>query len=181
MKNFTDDEMGQLLPTAKSYSIAILKRGPKYGDDASAAIIWEHGRRNFGLRDDGVLAVVLPVTDGSEVCGVGVFAATVQDTIALMNEDPGVSAGRVHFRGAPLPGVPGGCAALSAAPLVASVKLVARSLSRRDPQTSSGTRRWARASSNSPTSSWSMPRSRNIAVRNERADSEQRSIASRLS
>jgi hypothetical protein len=107
MKTFTDDEMGQLLPTAKSYSIAILKQGPKYGDDAAAAIIWEHGRRNFGLRDDGVLAVVLPVTDGSEVCGVGVFAATVQETIAIMNEDPGVAAGVFTYEAHPCLGFPG--------------------------------------------------------------------------
>jgi hypothetical protein len=107
MKTFTDDEMRQLLPTAKSYSIAILKQGPKYGDDPAAAIIWEHGRRNFGLRDDGVLALVLPVTDGSEVCGVGVFAATVQETIAIMNEDPGVAAGVFICEAHPCLGFPG--------------------------------------------------------------------------
>ena len=74
MKTFTDEEMGQLLPAAKSYSVVILKQGPNFGDDTAPGIIWEHGRRNFGLRDDGVMAVVLPVTDGSEVCGVCVFA-----------------------------------------------------------------------------------------------------------
>ena len=51
----------------------ILKQGPNFTDDTAPAVIWEHGRRNFGLRHDGVLAVVLPVTDGSDVCGVGVF------------------------------------------------------------------------------------------------------------
>ncbi len=112
MRTFTDEEMGQLLPDAKSYSVVILKRGSKYEDDAAPAIIWEHGRRNFGLRDDGVLAVVLPVTDGSEVCGIGVFDATVEATIAIMNDDPGVAAGvftyEVHpcrgFLGDSLPG-----------------------------------------------------------------------------
>ncbi|OOK65008.1 hypothetical protein BZL30_8842 [Mycobacterium kansasii] len=39
-----------------------------------------------------MLAVVLPVTDGSDVCGIGVFAATVDDTAAIMNDDPGVAA-----------------------------------------------------------------------------------------
>ncbi|WP_297595092.1 hypothetical protein [Mycobacterium sp.] len=93
MKTFTDEEMGQLLPTAKPYSVVILKRGPRFGDESSPAIIWEHGRRNFGLRDDGVLAVVLPVTDESDVCGVGVFAATADETAAIMADDPGVAAG----------------------------------------------------------------------------------------
>lgn len=62
MKHFTDQEMGELLPSAREYSVVILKRGPRFGDESSPAIIWEHGRRNFGLRDDGVLAVVLPVS-----------------------------------------------------------------------------------------------------------------------
>ncbi len=71
MKTFTDDEMNALLPATKEYNVVIIKRGPSFTDDAAPAVIWEHGRRNFGLRDDGVLAVVLPVTDGSDVCGVG--------------------------------------------------------------------------------------------------------------
>jgi hypothetical protein len=93
MRTFTDEEMGQLLPTAKEYSVAILRKGPKFDDETTPGIVWEHGRRNFGLRDDGVLAVVLPVTDGSDVCGIGVFAATVEDTKAIMDGDPGVAAG----------------------------------------------------------------------------------------
>jgi hypothetical protein len=70
----------------------ILKKGPKFGDDSAPRLVWEHGRRNFGLRDDGVLAVVLPVTDGSEVCGIAVFAADVHDATTLMADDPGVAA-----------------------------------------------------------------------------------------
>ncbi|MGH9207294.1 MAG: hypothetical protein ACRD1G_12145, partial [Acidimicrobiales bacterium] len=62
MKTFTDDEMNQRLSAAKQYSVVILKQGPNFADDTAPAIIWEHGRRNFGLRHEGVLAVVLPVT-----------------------------------------------------------------------------------------------------------------------
>jgi len=97
MKVFTDDEMNALLPNLRPYSVAILKAGPQFGKDGSQAIIWEHGRRNFGLRDDGVLAIVLPVADGSEVCGIGVFAATVEETAAIMNDDPGVRAAVFTF------------------------------------------------------------------------------------
>jgi hypothetical protein len=107
MKTFTDEEMGQLLPTTKSYSVAILTRGPKFGDQTAPAVIWEHGRRNFGLRDDGVLPVVLPVTDGSDVCGIGVFAATVEETTAIMNHDPGVLAGVFTYEVHPCRGFPG--------------------------------------------------------------------------
>ena len=107
MKTFTDDEMGRLLPTAKTYSVVILKAGPKFADAGAPAIVWEHGRRNFGLRDDGVLAVVLPVTDGSDVCGIGVFAATVEDTTAIMDDDPGVAAGIFTYEVHPCRGFPG--------------------------------------------------------------------------
>ena len=97
MKTFTDDEMKALLPTAKTYTVMILKQGPNFTDDTAPAVIWEHGRRNFGLRHDGVLAVVLPVPDGSDVCGVGVFTGTVAETVAVMNDDPGVQAGVFTF------------------------------------------------------------------------------------
>ncbi len=81
------------MPSAKTYSVVILKQGPEVRRRYDTGIVWEHGRRNFGLRDDGVLAVVLPVTDGSEVCGIAVFAATVDETTAIMGDDPGVAAG----------------------------------------------------------------------------------------
>lgn len=107
MKVFTDEEMGQLLATSKPYSIVILKTGPNYLSDAAPALIWEHGRRNFGLRDDGRLAVVLPVVDDSELCGIAVCPGTVGDTIAVMNDDPGVAAGVFTFEVHPCRGLPG--------------------------------------------------------------------------
>jgi hypothetical protein len=107
MKTFTDAEMNELLPAAKSYSVVLLKEGPNFIGETSPAIIWEHGRRNFALRHDGVLAVVLPVTDGSQLCGIGVFAAGVDDTVAIMNDDPGVRAGVFTFEVHPCRGFPG--------------------------------------------------------------------------
>ena len=107
MKIFTDEEMGRLLATTKPYSVVILRHGPRFGGETASGTVWEHGRRNFGLRDDGVLAVVLPVTDGSDVCGIAVFAATVDDTAAIMAEDPGVVSGVFSFEVHPSRGFPG--------------------------------------------------------------------------
>jgi hypothetical protein len=84
MKVFTDDEMNALLPRVQPYSVAILKKGPHFADDGSHQAIWEHTRRNFGLRDDGVLAIVLPVADESDVCGICVFDRTVDESIAIL-------------------------------------------------------------------------------------------------
>ena len=107
MRTFTDQEMGELLPTAKAYSVVILTRGPSFHGEATPGIVWEHGRRNFGLRDDGVLAVVLPVTDSSDVCGIGVFAATLEETAAIMDGDPGVAADVFTYEVHPCRGFPG--------------------------------------------------------------------------
>jgi hypothetical protein len=107
MKTFSDDEMNALLPTAKAYSVVILRAGPNHGSAGAPPIVWEHGRRNFGLRDDGKLAVVLPVLDGSDVCGVGVFTGSIEETTAVMADDPGVRAGVFTFEVHTCMGFPG--------------------------------------------------------------------------
>ena len=76
-----------------SYCIVILKAGPKRKEDGVEKIIWEHGRRNFALRADGVLSSVCPVSDGSNVLGVGILNAAVEEVKKIMDEDPGVKAG----------------------------------------------------------------------------------------
>ena len=40
-------------------------------------------------------------------CGIGVFAASVEDTIAIMNDDPGVAAGVFIYQVHPCLGFPG--------------------------------------------------------------------------
>jgi hypothetical protein len=107
MKTLTNDEMNELLLSAKSYSLVILKPGPNSGDDTSPALMLEHGRRNFGLLDAGVLAASLTVLDGSEVWGVRAFIGTIDETIAIMNEDPGVAAGVFTFEVHPCRGFAG--------------------------------------------------------------------------
>ncbi|HEY2501677.1 MAG TPA: hypothetical protein VGI68_09700 [Mycobacterium sp.] len=107
MKTFTNREMNELLLSAKSYSLVILKSGPNSGDDMSPALMLEHGRRNFGLRDSGVLAASLTVLDGSEVWGLRAFIGSVDETIAIMNDDPGVAAGVFTFEVHPCRGFAG--------------------------------------------------------------------------
>lgn len=93
MAAITDDYMRQMLPTTKGYTVVILKSGPRRNEPGVEKIIWEHGRNNFSLRADGLLSIVCPIADGSEVCGVGIFNATTDDVKKLMDEDPGVKAG----------------------------------------------------------------------------------------
>jgi hypothetical protein len=93
MAAITDEYMRQTLPTARSYTVVILKPTPKRREPGVEKIVWEHGRRNFALRADGLLAVVCPVADDGDVSGISIFNASVEETVKLMDEDPGVMAG----------------------------------------------------------------------------------------
>jgi uncharacterized protein YciI len=89
----TDEYMQQMHSKTRPYTLVILKAGPKKDEDGAEKIIWEHGRRNHALRVDGILSVVCPISDGSNVCGIGIFNASVEEVKKIMDEDPGVQAG----------------------------------------------------------------------------------------
>lgn len=107
MPPITDDFMRSMLAATKTYSILILKAGPNRQMPGVEKIVWEHARRNFQLRADGLLSIVCPVMDGSEVSGIGIFNAGVEETRALMDEDPGVQAGVFVYEVHPSRSFPG--------------------------------------------------------------------------
>ncbi|MDR3565422.1 MAG: hypothetical protein P4N59_28850, partial [Negativicutes bacterium] len=80
MAEISDEYMRQMLSTTKSYSLVILKATPKRGEPGADKIVWEHGRRNFSLRADGLLVIVCPMTDEGEVRGVSIFNASVEES-----------------------------------------------------------------------------------------------------
>jgi len=93
MTTITDEYMQQMRAKTRNYSIVILKAGPNKHQDGAEKIIWEHGRRNHELRADGVMPIVCPVADDSDVSGVCIFNATVEEVKKIMDDDPGVKAG----------------------------------------------------------------------------------------
>jgi hypothetical protein len=93
MKEISDDYMRSMMQTTKTYTLLILRPGPKPRDSWDEATIWEHGRRNFALRAEGLLSIVCPVREGSDVAGIGLFNAPIEQVDALMKEDPAVKAG----------------------------------------------------------------------------------------
>ena len=107
MTTITDEYMRQMLPTTKDYCVLILKAGPNRMQAGVDQIIWEHGRRNFALRADGLLSIVCPVGDGSDVCGIGIFNASLDRVRAIMDEDPGVQAGVFAYELHPCRSFPG--------------------------------------------------------------------------
>jgi hypothetical protein len=103
----SDDDMRARLAGTAAYTLLLLHATDKLVRPAASPIIWEHGRRNMALAEDGVLAVVLPVTDDTGLSGIGVFAATPDETRAIMDDDPGVRAGIFTYEVHPVRGFPG--------------------------------------------------------------------------
>ncbi len=103
----TDESMRQRISTTRNYCIVILKAGPKKNEEGAEKIIWEHGRRNFALRADGVLSIVCPISDGSNVSGIGIFNAPVEEVKKIMDEDPAVQAGVLIYETHACRGFPG--------------------------------------------------------------------------
>jgi len=107
MPTITDEYMREMLPTSKEYCVCILRATPKRDEAGADKIVWEHGRRNFSLRAEGVLAIVCPVTDGGELRGVSIFNASVDEVRKIMDEDPGVKAGIFRYELHTCHGFPG--------------------------------------------------------------------------
>jgi hypothetical protein len=103
----SDEDMQAGLATTRGYVVGLLYQGPAYHDEGARKIVWEHGRRNFGLRADGVLNVVCPVMDDSDLCGVGIYNATAEEVDVLLRNDPGVVAGVFRYEVHPCRSFPG--------------------------------------------------------------------------
>jgi len=94
----TDEMLKASLAATRPYTIVILKPGSRFSppgpdrDPEVAATVWEHGKRNFALRIAGLLRVVCPVADGSDLCGVGIFDAEPEEVDRILAADPAVMA-----------------------------------------------------------------------------------------
>ena len=97
MNGPTDEEMKSRIAQTENYTLCILTKTPAYSGEKDLPIVWEHGRRNFQLKDEGLLPIVCPVTDGGPVAGVGIFTGTPEEVRALMEADPGVRAGLFSY------------------------------------------------------------------------------------
>lgn len=109
MTTITDEYMRQMISATKNYCVVILTAGPHRHEEGVEKIIWEHGRRNFELRAEGVLSIVCPVSDGSDVSGIGIFNAPLAEVKKIMDEDPGVKAGVFVYEAHTCRSFPGAC------------------------------------------------------------------------
>ena len=103
----TDEYMREMLGKSKTYTAMLLRLTEKAGEADAEKIVWEHGRRNFALRAQGMLPIVCPTTDESEWAGIGIFDVTPEEAERIMAEDPGVKAGLFTCEFHPVMGFPG--------------------------------------------------------------------------
>lgn len=107
MTEISDAHMREQLTRTREYTVVLLKAAAAYGREGSDKVIWEHGRRNFALRAEGLLSIVCPITDDSDLCGLGIFSTSVERTRELMDADPGVRAGVFTYEVHPARSFPG--------------------------------------------------------------------------
>lgn len=107
MTSITDEFMMGMLSKTKVYTLVLLKSGPNNQHPDMKTLLWEHVRRNFALREKGLLSVVTPVSDETELKGMGIFNANVEQTQRIMEQDPCVQAGIFVFEIHPTRSFPG--------------------------------------------------------------------------
>jgi hypothetical protein len=103
----TDEYMMHMRTTTKNYTLMILKSGPRFTILDVNKIIWEHARKNFSLRAGGLLTIVCPVSDETEIKGAGIFNADLETVRDIMEEDPGVREGVFVYELHPCRSFPG--------------------------------------------------------------------------
>jgi len=127
LPDLSDEEFLAERANIRPYTACILRRGPNFeppGPDHTAGvtkIIWQHGKRNTALHRVGLLPIVCPISDDSELAGLGIFNATLDEADQIMSADPAVKAQvlsyELHatrsFAGSTLPDVQTGNASAS--------------------------------------------------------------------
>ena len=115
MTDISDEYMHQRLATARPFSLVILRHGPNYGGPDAEHLIWEHGRRNMQLQADGLMSIVCPVDDGSDLGGVAIFGTDESTTRSILAADPAVTADVFRFTVHPCFSFPGDSLRLASA------------------------------------------------------------------
>jgi hypothetical protein len=107
LPTITDDYMRSRLTQAQSFTLLVLKKTPKYSRPAADPVVWEHGRRNMALQQSGLMPIVCPALDDSDLAGICIFMVSPERAAEIFSEDPGVKAGIFSFDVHPVGGFPG--------------------------------------------------------------------------
>lgn len=103
----TNEYMKEMMAKTEAYTLVILKAAQNISEPGAENIVWEHGRKNFSLREEGKLLIVCPVIDDTDVKGVGIFSTGEEETKKIMDGDPAVKAGIFTYEIHPCRSFPG--------------------------------------------------------------------------
>jgi hypothetical protein len=107
LPEISDEFMQEQLGRTREYTLVLLQATPTRQNPDADALVWEHGRRNFALRQAGLLAIVGPLQDDGPIAGMGIFAADPAETAKIMDGDPAVQAGIFTYEVHPVRSFPG--------------------------------------------------------------------------
>ena len=103
--DITNDQIQELLATAKPFSVALLSWAPGRHQEGADAIELEHQRRMVSLHADGTIAVLCPVLSDT-LAGVAIMTLPADDARVVMADDPCVQAGMMTVEVRPCLGFP---------------------------------------------------------------------------
>jgi len=106
-EEITDEYMRERLAQTRTYTLVLISRGPRYDSPDRDSTVWRHGRRNFALRENDGLAIVCPVRDDTDLCGLYIFDRDREAVTTIMENDPGVMSGVFVFEVYAIVGFPG--------------------------------------------------------------------------
>jgi hypothetical protein len=112
MTEITDDYMTEQLSRSRLYTAVLLQRGPEYESQSTrspekAALVWAHGRRNFQLRAEGIIALVGPGSEDGPFLGLVIFNLPADAARESIEKDPAVAAGFFSYQIGPWRSFPG--------------------------------------------------------------------------
>ena len=93
MAEITNEYMRDMLTKGKNYTLVILKHTDKIHEKGFEKTKYEHGKRNFLLREDGIISIVCRINDESNLSGIAIFNRDPHEVKKIMDGDPVVIAG----------------------------------------------------------------------------------------
>ena len=107
MAEISDEYIKEIHTKFKDYTIVLIKQIAKRKEAGADSVIWEHGRKNLSLREDGVLSIVCPVFGNDNLSGLYIFNTDADEAVKIMDSDPAVKAGIFRYEIYSCKGIPG--------------------------------------------------------------------------
>ena len=107
MAVITDEYFREIHSKLRDYTMVLIKSTPKRNDAGAEAIIFEHARKNFAIREDGLVSIVCPVFGDNDLSGMYIFNIPASEVQRIMDDDPAVKAGIFNYEIYPCKGFPG--------------------------------------------------------------------------